>query len=177
MRHSIKRIVLIEAWAEGYITLLYKTNDILDPSNYRGLIIKSSIGKLFNRVLNAWLDKFLIKYNVIDECQIGFRKKARTSDHMFVLKTIIDKYCEAGNKKLYYIWCGFHTISLAKSVTWYTEYLMYFFHCEETRRLVSIFKKYWSYVSIFKYIDRQYSGYVTKFRSGYCPFRTAFTIF
>jgi len=25
------------------------------------------------------------------------------------------------------------------------------------------------------YIDRQYSGYVTKFRSGYCPFWTAFT--
>jgi hypothetical protein len=30
---------------------------------------------------------------------------------------------------------------------------MYFFHCEETRRLVSIFKNYWRYVSIFKYID------------------------
>jgi len=30
---------------------------------------------------------------------------------------------------------------------------MYFFHCEEARRLVSIFKKYWRYVSIFKYID------------------------
>jgi hypothetical protein len=30
---------------------------------------------------------------------------------------------------------------------------MYFFHCEETRRLVSISKKYWPYVSIFKYID------------------------
>ena len=53
----------------------------------------------------------------------------------------------------YYIWCGFRTIPLAKSVTWYTEYLMYFFHCEETRRLVSIFKKYWRYFSIFKYID------------------------
>ena len=39
----------------------------------------------------------------------------------------------------YYIWCGFRTISLAKSVTWYTEYLMYFFHCEETRPPVSIF--------------------------------------
>jgi hypothetical protein len=42
-----------EAWAEGYITPLYKTNDIANPSNYRGLTITSSIGKLFNRVLNA----------------------------------------------------------------------------------------------------------------------------
>jgi hypothetical protein len=41
------------------------------------------------------------------------------------------------------IWCGFRTISLTMSVTWYTEYSMYVFHCEETRRLVSIFKKYW----------------------------------
>jgi hypothetical protein len=24
---------------------------------------------------------------------MGFTKKARTSDHMFILKTIIDKYC------------------------------------------------------------------------------------
>ena len=83
------------------MTPLYKINEISDPSNYRGLTITSSNGKLFNRVLNARLDKFLIKYNGIDECQIGFRKKARTSDHMFVLKTIIDKYCVAGNKKLY----------------------------------------------------------------------------
>jgi hypothetical protein len=30
---------------------------------------------------------------------------------------------------------------------------VYFFHCEEARRLVSILKKYWRYVSIFKYID------------------------
>ena len=90
-----------EAWAEGYITPLYKTNDISDPCNYWGLNITSSIGKLFNRVLNARLDKFLFKYNVIDKCQIGFRKKARTSDHMFILKTIIGEYCVTGNAKLY----------------------------------------------------------------------------
>ena len=40
------------------------------------------------------------------------------------------------------IWCDFRTISLAKSVTSYTEYLMYFFLCAEPGRLVSIFKKY-----------------------------------
>jgi hypothetical protein len=50
-----------EAWTEGYITPLYKTNDISDPSNYGGLTITSSIGKLFNRVLNARLDKFLFR--------------------------------------------------------------------------------------------------------------------
>jgi cbb3-type cytochrome oxidase subunit 3 len=71
---------------------------------------------------------------------------------------------------LYYIWCGFRTISLVKSVMWYTEYLMYFFHCEETRLLVSIF----TYIdSMFLFLRiltlcfyfYVYWHYVTKFRS------------
>jgi len=90
-----------EKWAEGYITPLYKANDMYDPGNYRGLTITSAIGKLFNRVLNQRLIKCLEKYNIISHCQIGFTKKARTSDHMFVLKTIIDKYCKCNNGRVF----------------------------------------------------------------------------
>ena len=90
-----------KCWAEGYITPLHKAKDPYDPNNYRGLTITSSIGKLFNRILNSRLDKFLIKHHIIDDCQIGFTKKARTSDHMFVLKTLIDKYCSMTNGRLY----------------------------------------------------------------------------
>ena len=89
------------AWAEGYVVPLHKSNDVYDPNNYRGLTITSSIGKLFNSVLNSRLDKFLAKNKIIDDCQIGFTKKARTSDHMFVLKTIIDKYCNAPCGRLF----------------------------------------------------------------------------
>jgi hypothetical protein len=60
--------------------------------NYRGIAINSCIGKLFNTVLNNRLDKYLIYNNLINKCQIGFSKKARTSDHIFVLKTLIGKY-------------------------------------------------------------------------------------
>jgi hypothetical protein len=55
------------------------------------------------------------------------------------MKSETDWIFSSVNNQIYYIWCGFRTISLAKSVTWYTEYLMYFFHCEETKPLVSIF--------------------------------------
>ena len=34
----------------------------------------------------------MIDNNFINKCQIGFSKKARTSDHILVLKTLIDKY-------------------------------------------------------------------------------------
>ena len=82
-----------ESWAEGYIKPLFKNNDSDDPNNYRGLTITSSVGKLFNCILNTRLDKFLVKNHLIDESQIGFTRKARTSDHMFILKCIVDQYC------------------------------------------------------------------------------------
>ena len=55
---------------------------------------------MFNRILNLRLDKFLSTNNIINNCQIGFTKEARTSDHMFVLKTIIDQ-CNAANERLF----------------------------------------------------------------------------
>ena len=88
-------------WADGYITPLHKSNDSSDPTNYRGISITSAIGKVFNTVLNNRLDSFLIERNIIDSCQIGCTKNARTADHMFILKTLIDKYCSKAGGRLY----------------------------------------------------------------------------
>jgi hypothetical protein len=85
-------------WSEGYISTIYKGGPATEPSNYRGLTITSSIGKLFNMVLNIRLNNFLGKYNIIKQEQIGFCKNTRTSDHMFVLKTLIHKYINNGKK-------------------------------------------------------------------------------
>ena len=47
------------------------------------------------------LDIFLEEYKLTDKSQIGFTKNARTQDHMFVLKTLIDKYTSKAGDKLY----------------------------------------------------------------------------
>ncbi|MEW8547927.1 MAG: reverse transcriptase family protein [Candidatus Thiodiazotropha sp.] len=88
-------------WSDGYIIPLHKSNDTSDPSNYRGISIMSAIGKLFSIVLNNRLDNFLVDNNVINNCQIGFSKHARTADHMFILKTLFDKYCCKPGGRLY----------------------------------------------------------------------------
>ena len=88
-------------WSSGYITPIHKSNDISDPNNYRGITVTNAIGKLFNKILDIRLDKFLEKYHIIDDCQIGFTRKARTSDHMYILKTIIDKYCSTKDGRVY----------------------------------------------------------------------------
>ena len=60
----------------------------------------SCLGKLFNSVLNNRVDEYLSENNIISETQIGFKKKARTSDHMFVLRTLIEKYTKQSNSRL-----------------------------------------------------------------------------
>ena len=89
------------AWATGYITPILKTGDCRQAGNYRGITINSNIGKLFNMILNSHLDQYLEENNIIDACQIGFKKGARTSDHMFVLKTLIDKYINQPGGRLF----------------------------------------------------------------------------
>jgi hypothetical protein len=88
-------------WAEGYVVPIYKTNDTADRNNYRGITVTAAIGKLFNSVLNYRLDAFLRNNELIHQSQIGFTKKARTTDHLFVLKCILDEYCSERNGRVY----------------------------------------------------------------------------
>ena len=53
------------------------------------------------KILNNRLENFISKRNIIRAEPIGFCKGKRTSDHMFVLKTLIDKYTKQGHKHLY----------------------------------------------------------------------------
>ena len=52
-------------------------------------------------ILNSRLDKFLEDNKIIDNVQIGFTKNARTSNHMFVMKSIIDQCIDVNGGKLY----------------------------------------------------------------------------
>ena len=87
-------------WVQGLIFPIYKTGDPLNPSNYRGIAITSCLSKLFNSILNARLEKYILKNELIRNEQIGFKAGCRTSDHIFKLKTIIDKYLNK-SKKVY----------------------------------------------------------------------------
>ena len=56
--------------------------------------------------LNNRLVKFLERNKLICDNQIGFRKKARTSDHIFILNTLFNKFC-SNNKRLYLCFVDF----------------------------------------------------------------------
>ena len=71
------------------------------PSNYRGIAITNILGKVFSIILNNRLEKFITSNNLIDDTQIGFKKNCRTSDHMFILQTLIDRYVKKLKSPLY----------------------------------------------------------------------------
>lgn len=88
-------------WGKGYIFPIFKKGNKDEVSNYRGITINSCVAKLFTKILNNRLEIFLNQNNIIFDEQIGFTKNKRTTDHMFVLKTLIDKHTCKGSKPLY----------------------------------------------------------------------------
>jgi hypothetical protein len=88
-----------EQWNKSYLILLHKSGKKCDPSNYRGISLINSVAKFVIAILSNRL-KLLMKdkYSI---SQFGFRENHRTSDSLFMLKTLIDKYLHKNKKKLY----------------------------------------------------------------------------
>ena len=64
------------------------------------------LAKLFYSILSTRLQKFLDTNKTINHCQIGFQPKARTVDHMFILRTLNEKYTN-NRSKLYVCFVDF----------------------------------------------------------------------
>ena len=74
-----------ERWNKILITALYKDGDPDDPSNYRGIALLNSVGKLFVSILNKRMYSWLEETNQISEFQGGFRRKRGCTDQCFLL--------------------------------------------------------------------------------------------
>lgn len=85
-------------WKEGYLIKIPKKGDLSNCANYRGIILLSVPGKVFNRViLNKMKD--LIDAQLRDE-QAGFRKDRSCTDQIAALRIIVEQSIE-WNSPLY----------------------------------------------------------------------------
>ena len=90
--HILQKGHFPECWQTNTLTPIHKKGDHLNPKNYRGIAVANSIAKLFLSVLHKRLKKFINVHNLVPKCQIAFKDKCSTSDHILCLKNIIDKY-------------------------------------------------------------------------------------
>ena len=89
----LKTGVVPTDWCVGIIQPLYKNKgSINNPDNYRGITLLSCISKLFTSCLNHRLTIFALNRGVIGEEQAGFREGYSTTNHSFVLYSIIEMY-------------------------------------------------------------------------------------
>ena len=79
-------------WCMSLISPIFKLDDKLNPDNYRGICVISCLSKLFLLILNDRLSYFLNTHDIISISQIGFQKNSRSTDHIFTLKTIMNKH-------------------------------------------------------------------------------------
>ena len=91
-------------WAIGITSLLFKDGDEDDPNNYRAITVTDALSKILAILLNNRMENWCTTNNIIKKEQIGFEKKSRPGDHLFVLKTLIEHYKQQG-KKLLCLFC------------------------------------------------------------------------
>ena len=89
------------SWKLDILGPLHKGGPKDDCNNYRGICVSSCLAKLFNTLLRNRLEEKCNKEQVISKYQISGKRGARTSDHLLVLKHIIDKYVKQQKTRLF----------------------------------------------------------------------------
>ena len=98
--------VFPEAWSEGLLIPLLKKGIVTNVENFRGITLLSVLGKLFTRVLNNRLQSWAENYGIYVEAQNGFRPGRGTTDSIFILHCLINKFLDK-NKSLYTFFVDF----------------------------------------------------------------------
>ena len=103
-------------WNMTYQVPIFKSGDKLDCNNYRGIAINSCLGKLFTKLLQtSRLLNYVESRNKFSENQAAFRPGRSTSDHIFTIKSLVNKYLKSHKKPLY---CCFIDFSKAFDTVW-----------------------------------------------------------
>ena len=84
-------------WEQSFIVCLYKEKgDALERGNYRGLKLTEQVMKILERIVDGLIRKLVS----IDNSQFGFVPGRGTTDAIFVVRQLQEKYL-AANKRLY----------------------------------------------------------------------------
>ena len=140
--HIVNKGKFPDSWRQSTLSVIHKKGDKNNPKNYRGIAVSSNLCKLFCLVLHQRLSSFVDANNVIPKEQIGFRKGARTQDHIFTLKTLIDKYIS----KLDKLYVCFVDFASAFDTIWRNALLYKLVHVGVKGKLVSIIHDMYSSV-------------------------------
>ena len=88
------------SWKLDILSVLHKSRQKNDHSNFCGLLVSSASGKLFNKIFFNCLSKYCEINETISQFQESSEKKTRTSDHLIIIWFMIDKSVLNSGRKL-----------------------------------------------------------------------------
>ena len=149
----------VKSWLDDFITPILKSGGMVnDPTSYRGISISSCLGKIFTIIMKNRFIKFLELNKLINNCQIGFTSGKRTTDHIFVLKTIMDM-AKSKKKPLYLC---FVDLKSAFDTVWRNGLLYKMINMGFSEKIVSLLRDIFSKTST---CVRTSEGFTEKFHS------------
>ena len=102
MIHDLRAAIICHGkvpsdWEQSFIVCLYKgKGDALKRGNYRSLKLTEHVMKVLERIVDSLIRQLVS----IDDSQFGFVTGRGTTDAIFVVKQLQEKYL-AANKRLY----------------------------------------------------------------------------
>ena len=96
-----------DMWRNSIIVPIHKTGARNDPSNYRGISLLNVMYKIFSNIIYDRLCKWSEIYNILDETQAGFRSGYSTTDNIFSLQSLIQKYISKPGGRFYVLYVDF----------------------------------------------------------------------
>lgn len=94
-------------WKSSIITKIFKSGDVNIPSNYRGIALSNALHKLFTKIINKRILKFMKDNNKWAINQNAFLENRRTEDNILILHSVFHKYVKKEKKKLYVAFIDF----------------------------------------------------------------------
>ena len=99
--HIESTAVYPNSWKSCFLVPIHKKGSPGDPNNYRGLAVGNNVSKMYTKVLNEKLKSYCDIKNILSPQQFGFRNDYRTSDAIFVLRSVISYYSNLRKKPVY----------------------------------------------------------------------------
>ena len=133
-----------DSWRTNTLSPLHKKGDTYTTGNYRGIAVSTCISKLFLSILQKRLSSLSDANNLVPNCQLGYKKKTSTADHILTLKNIIDKYILRASRT--YLFACFVDFKSAFDTVWRRALLYKLVKLGITGRFIDVIENMYSSV-------------------------------
>ena len=93
---SIKHGIIPDDWKTAKVIPIFKSGTRTDPGNYRPISVLPALSKILERAVHSQLIDYLEKFNLITNCQYGYRKNRSTELATSLLLDDIRKKVDQG---------------------------------------------------------------------------------